>query len=303
MAKKTDTAQQQAEQTALAHASHGALAEMLGDMDFDVDGLEGVGASEIKITSLLFNLKGKDEATGKLRQLHEFFNTTTETSEAKVRVAFVAFAKQNVWKRYDDAQNKNEVVCASDNFTGPEASVRGTLRRKHPNLDLSAGVERSCEKCIDAQWHKNDKGKNTRDCSTSYNVFGALLDEKDEPVDVFTIRFYRTSSPTWRNHLNKHHIGKHPTRRGQNVPLFMYACDMSLEVDDSGNFAVPVIKQAATLRRDVVEYLAAQAKRWTELRQDLLDAADKNETRFGGDAIDTEGTSSAATTADDFADR
>lgn len=301
MAKKESAAASAAPNTnastnALAAVPADDLSALLGDMSFDVDGLDSVDNEDIKITSLLFNLKGTN-ANGELRQLNEFFNTTTETAHKKVTVAFIEFTKMNSLRVFNNAENKSETICSSMD------RVTGTLRaEKHPRLHLAQGTERQCDKCSDAQWRK-ENGKNVRDCATVYNVIGAILDENLSPVEPFLIRFAKTSAPAFKAHLNKFHIGKHPTQRGKNVPLFVYAVEMTLQVDKGGRYAVPVLTKGAQLSRETIGHLADQAKHFREMGQEYARAAERNEAGHN-EAIDTEGTSSGpAATADDFADR
>jgi hypothetical protein len=282
--------------SALATAPADELSALLGDMSFDVDGLGSVDNEDIRITSLLFNLKGMN-SRGELRQLNEFFNTTTETAHRELTVAFVEFSKMNSFRVFNNAENKSETICSS-----MDRAV-GTLRMVHPkNKSLQIGAERQCDKCPDAQWRKDEKGKNVRDCATVYNVIGALLDESLSPVDPFLIRFAKTSAPAFKSHLNKYHIGKHPVQKGKHVPLFVYAVKLTLQLDKSGNFAVPVLTKGDQLPRATIEYLANQAKHFREMGQEYARAAERNEVGHN-EAIDTEGQSSGpAATASDFAD-
>jgi hypothetical protein len=283
--------------TALATVSEeqAALAAVLGDMDFDVDGLDSVDREDVKITALIFNMKGKDES-GRLRKLDEYFNTTTEEAMSKVRVAFVDFAKFNTWKKFDQTKNKSELICSSYD------QVTGRLRVDHPNDGrLAAGAERACATCPDAQWRRDEKtGKNTKDCSMVYSVYGALLDENLAPVDAFMIRFSRTSAPAFKTHLNKHHIGKSPTKRGGNVPLFAYEVELTLDVDDGGNYAVPVLAKGRVLPRETIAFLHEQAKKFREFGQEYAKASEKAEdVHGGGDFVETKGESLGQ---NDFAD-
>lgn len=303
MAKKESAAavapatQAESTATAIATAPGAELASLLDGMDFDVTGLEGVDNDDIKITSLVFNLRGPDpKEPGRMRQVNEWLNTNTEKYSRSVRVAFITFTKTNSYRVFDQTKNKSETICSSRD------RVRGQLRVIHPRTNMAPGTDRPCDKCPDMQWRK-DGNKNVRDCSTVYNVFACILDEAGNPVEPVIIRFQKTSAPPFKTHLNKWHIGKNPKARGKDLPLFVFGVELTLEADKGGLFAVPAIGEPKVLSPETVGFLKEQLLHWNEVNDSLIAAAEKNLEGFSGDTIDTEGSSAAATTADDFADR
>lgn len=310
MAKTAATAAKTAapEQTALATTAPSndqlaALGEVF-DFDLEVTGLEGADADDIKMPALVFNLKGQDEKTGRMRQLNEFMLTDTEEMLPTVNAIFVAFTKSNRFAVFNDAESKNEVICSSyDQRTG-------VMRKDHPRLPIAPQTERQCATCPDAQWVKDDKGKNKKNCSEFSNVF-AVLDngERDEQGRIpltalgreFMVRFGKTSWKPFMDHLNKHHFKKHPTIRGKDVPLFAYSVQLTLQVQKGGNYAIPVLAKGAMISRETAQQLAEISKSFFEAREEYMRASEKQEEKHAG-AIDTEGESSGGGRRDDFAD-
>lgn len=309
MAKAAARTASAPEQTGLATTAPSndqlaALGEVF-DFDLEVTGLEGADADDIKMPALVFNIKGKNEKTGRMRQLDEFMLTDTEETFTQVQCVLVAYTKSNRFTVYNDAEGRNDVICQSYD------RVTGTLRKPHPQLKtLQENTERPCATCPDQKWHKDEKGKNKKNCAEVSNVFALLVHgELDAQGRVpvaslgreFMVRFSKTSLAPFEAHLNKHHFKKHPTIRGRDVPLFAYVVTLTLAVDSGGNYAVPVLTKGAMVSRETAMTLAEIAKGFFEVREEYMRASEKQEEKHA-DSIDTEGESSGGARRDEFAD-
>jgi hypothetical protein len=268
----------------------------LDEFDFGGnDGLQEVDSEDLRLPVIVWNMKGKDDK-GELRRLDEFYDTLNERSHRQLRCAFIHLHKTNAFVRFDDAKNENVYVCTSYD------RVTGKLRVPHPTLGLAEGVERPCDTCPDKQWWKSPEGKNKRNCDTHYGVFGVMLDEALRPTDGFLMRFKRTSLPSFKTHLQKHHIKKRQLPNGKrgNMPLFAFEVTMRLEVSDNGNFATPVIERGRVLPKETLQSLSEQAKFFSEIGDEATRAAEKQETRH--ERGEGDGGNAPALRGDDFAD-
>jgi hypothetical protein len=277
-----------------------ALAELLDSFDFgDNDGLKETDAEDLRLPVIVWNMKGRDERTQKLRQLDEFYDTLNETYTKELRCAFIHLHKTNAFTRFNQESNANVIHCSSNN------RVIGRLRTVHPDLGIAEGTERPCESCPDKDWYRNEKGKNVRNCDTVYAVFGVHLDPDLKPTEGFLLRFKRTALPAFKAHMQRHHLNKRPLPNGKrgNVPLFAFEVTMRLEVDKGGNFAVPVIERGRVLPRATLVHLAEELKFFSEIGDEATRAAERQEHRHEA-AIDTTGTAGGAPviSGDDFAD-
>ncbi|HYC44500.1 MAG TPA: hypothetical protein VED01_03350 [Burkholderiales bacterium] len=294
MAKKSDSA------AAVLPEEPATELAMVMDYDFGFTGLEGLDAGDIRTPSILFNLKGKDEETGRLRQLDEFLVTDTGTYHKQLRVALVAMAKSRSFRVFNEDTNRNELICSSyDRKTG-------TMRRDHPTLAVNEGAVRRCEDCPDAEWFKDKKGKNRKNCNEVFNVFGALLSADLQVESEFLVRFAKTSAPPFTEYLGKHHVKKHPKLRGRDLPLFVYEVLLTLDVDKGGNFARPVLTKGRPLPEETVKRLAELCQTFLEIREEYVKKGEADDARHSTtDVMDTTGESSGGGGGfrqDDFAD-
>lgn len=263
---------------------------VLDDFDFgDNDGLSEVDGSDLRLPLITFNLKGP-RPDGTLHQLNEFYDTLGDKSYRTIKCAFVHLHKTNLFSRFNQAKNETEIVCSSHD------RVTGTLRMAH--LGLAERTERPCEKCPDAQWGRDaNTGKPTKNCADVYGAFGVLLDENSQPTEGFLIRFKKTSLQPFKTHMQKHHLNRRrlPNGKMAHVPLFAFGVSMTLAVDKSGNFAVPVLEKLDVLPRETIVALAEQSKFLAEVGDEATKAAERQEAKHES-AIDTEGTSSSRDT-------
>lgn len=254
------------ESTALAtreeETSALALVE-LGDF-FDsvsVTGMEEVGGEDIKLAVKLFNMSGLDENKNQRRK-NVFFDNITEQESATLECVFLGTHKTNRYDRFDNAKKETELLCSSDD------RITGTM---------ADGTQRACRNCPDSGWFKDEEGKPMRKCGEVHNVIGLeRLTQKP-----FITRFKKTSLRPWRNHLMQHHFGARIGRDGRpcDVPLFAFACSVSLEMSDAGTHAVPVFTRGELLKIDEIKFAAESAKAYRDTMQDVLRVADKADTK------------------------
>jgi hypothetical protein len=262
---------------AISDSDAAALANFDDFGDFDGnDGLSEVDAEDFRLPVVVWNVKGKDEKTGRLRQIDQFYNTLTEEQTPELRCAFIHLHKSKSFVRFDNGKNENVVHCSSHD------RVEGTMRTNHPDrANLLQGTVRACASCPDKEWAKNADNKNVRNCDDVYGVYAVMLDSELRPTDGFLIRFKRTGLPPFTSHLNKHHLNRRQLPNGKrgNMPLFAFAVNMTLEVSKNGNFATPVITRGQNLPRETIQLLAGQAKFFAELGSEATAAAEKAESR------------------------
>jgi hypothetical protein len=274
MARKNEQAAITTIGSADSLSDEAAALALLNEFDFGTDGLQEADASDFRLPVIVWNLKGKDQATGQPRRLEEFYDTLNERSFPELTCAFLHLHKTRAFARFSNDTNETTIHCSSDD------RIVGRLRTKHPDLNIAEGTERKCETCQDKEWYRNDKGKNLKNCDEIYGVFGVHLDpETLLPGDGFLARFKRTSLQPFKTHLQRHHLGRRPLPNGQraNMPLFMYAVSVRLEISDNGNFATPVFTRRAPLPRETVMHLSEQAKFFTEIGSEATRAAEKAE--------------------------
>lgn len=277
-------------------ADKAALAAAL-DFDYGADdGLQEIDREDMRAPVIIWNQKKKDE-NGQERRVNQFYDVlNAKVIDGPISCVLIHLHKSRVFKQYDDVAQSNKVVCSSPDML---PSSTGKLRGKHPSLGLVDGTQRDCDGCPDKEWFTDDKGKKKRNCDPVYGVSLAMLNDDGSIGEAFIARFQRTSLPAFKKHLQQHHIGKHPTKRGANVPLFAFSLKFGLETAENGNYATPVFERGPTLPKATIQALAEQAKQLSEFAADLAVAADRQEARADGDdgAIDGGGTR-----ASDFAD-
>lgn len=297
MAKK-DTLAKANEDSSLATideaASLAELAEYFDSPDA-VDGLEDFGGDDIKISTLLWNMRGKDKR-GKTMTKDVYFDTVTEEASESIDVVMLTSKKTRRWDSFNNEKDKTEVHCQSrDNVTGV----------------LASGETRPCDGCPDYAWFVKD-GKNVRRCGDVRNTLAIELGGQ-KPI---MIRFKKTGLAPLRQYLSAYHYGarvaedkKTGRMFRRNVPLFAYACRLSLKMSDKGTYAIPVLEPIEQGRnaegepsyllptRQVLDYGKA-AKEWVDQMDAALAAADKQTDAFDGGDEDRP----AGFNADDFVD-
>ncbi len=232
--------------SAITTVTHDELAGLGGDLTFDSDGLQQVGAEDIRIAAYVINMAGigKD---GRALPKDEYYNTIDETSKRKVNGVFLHLHKTHLFSRFLEAEKRTEIMCRSyDRKVGTMAS----------------GVERPCQGCPDAQWQAGADGKRKRNCSPVYNMFAV---DRDEALG-FVTRFKRTSLPVIKQYLQKHHIGRRVVR-GQrlNYPLHVFGVELTARMDPKGQYAIPVLNRGPVLTREEVELFGERAHEVREL--------------------------------------
>jgi len=262
------------------------LAALYGDTKVEDDGLQEADSDDMRLPVIVWNMKGKDPKTNELRRLDEFYDTLNEVSHRQLRVAFVHLHKTRLFSRFNNDTNENVIYCSSKD------GVTGRMREKHPDglqlkgprgelLPIVQGTVRDCKTCPDSDWHQNSAGKNIRNCDPVYGIFAAHLDEQNRPTDGFLLRFKRTGLPPLKTHMQKHHLGRRILPNGSrvNVPLYTFACTLTLEISKNGNFATPLITRGEILPKTTIDLLADQAKLFAQVSDIASEAADSQEQR------------------------
>jgi hypothetical protein len=253
MAKKTTN-------DALATAPNDSEQDAIDvSFDFGASGLEEIEHGDIKISSIVFNTKGVDDA-GDPIPINVFLDTVSEQTTKVVRAVFCYLHKSRDFSYYDNSQDKTVRVCSSYD------RVNGRIEE--------TGVERSCDGCPHKEWRRDDRDKPAKECSDIFTVAAINLDTGLP----FMIRFKKTSEKPFLAHLNKHHLNK-VVRSGKysHFPLFMFEVRISLKMDDSGKYAVPVFDRGEVLPRDEVASYAEHAKGFASAMTDLLRRAEAAE--------------------------
>ena len=274
-AKSTATA---IEKTSSEEAEAAAMAELSEFFDsVDVDGLEDVGGDDLKIALRLWNMNGLD-GNGKAYPKDVFFDTITEETFETLDCVLLVTRKSKRWDEFDNASSKTIVRCASQD-------------RIHGVTD--EGVSRPCKGCPDDAWFQDDSGKAYRKCGEVHTVVALDL-HSHRP---FLIRFKKTGLKPFRNYLMAHHWnGRSSGARRANIPLFVYACNIRLAMNDSGLYSVPVLTRGEMLPKETIRIMHDNAKSYLEIMGDVVDHADAIDSRVSS------GESDSSLSADDFAD-
>lgn len=267
--------------------------------DFASDGLSEMDASDLKLPIVVWNMKGKDEKTGQLRQLNHFYDTLNEVSFPVLRCVLLDLHKSNSFTRFDNEKNETAVICTSYD------KITGRLRVVHPdNNALPAGTERPCEGCVDKSWHRDAKGKNVRNCDDVIGAFAEHVDDNGRPTgERFLMRFKRTSLPPLTKHLNQHHLGRRQLANGKrvNMPLFTFPVQLTLKLSDNGIYVTPEFERGEIFPRDVLAELAESAKFVREIGQEASEVAERAEAKHAGEEGGTSASAGGqAVGGDDF---
>lgn len=276
MAKKNELAKAESDELATAANNFDALAEFFDDPD--ADQLD-VGADDIKIRSLIWNLGGVDKVTKQERSKAVFFDTISETTQATLDAVILLNKRSKRYDYFDNATDKTVVVCASSDLkTGR----------------MSDGTERPCLDCPDDGWFTDpDTGKPKRKCGEVHTVVGIeRLTQKP-----FVARFKKTSLKAFRNYMMAHHYKAHVRPDGQRVDVAWYAFNMSigLVMHESGKYAVPVLTAGDVVKpAEFLQYRQSAAS-FKRVLAGVEAAADKHEAVHSPADADN-------MSADDFAD-
>jgi hypothetical protein len=211
----------------------------LDDVDLADDGLAEVNRDDIRIPLLVYNFKGLDK-NGRGIPADAFYNTVDETVSTEVDAALVLLRKTRLYSTYNEAENKSDVVCRSAD------SIHGVMYD---------GTRRPCEGCPDNEWHTSPDGKRSRHCSPVYNVFG--VDRR--AGQPFMIRFKKTSLAVFKQHLQKHHIGRRQLGGGKHVnyPLYVFSVRLTAKMASAkATHALPVIEKTGRLPEEEIRAYA-----------------------------------------------
>lgn len=237
-------------------------------IDASNDGMAECGASDFRTPSLLFNLKGRQDIHEQPVTQADWFDSVDKTARKRVRLALLEIHKSNSYSLFEQREQRNRRVCSSfDQRTGV----------------MEDGTERPCKGCPDMQWRTQPDGKRRSNCSEVWNVFVYDLDTQK----VAVVRFKRTSMDAIRSYVQQHHLGKRPLPQGGrgNIPLFAYEVTAHLEMDRSGNFAVPVLERGAVFPPDALRSLAETSQ---AVRDTLFERYSASEDTAEDTSFDTE---------------
>lgn len=217
------------------------------------DGLGEASGEDLKIATKVFNMKGLDE-NGRQIPADTFYDTVDQTTADELDAVLLYLHKTNVYSYYDNAEGRTRTVCRSWD------RVTGTLE--------ADGSQRPCAGCSDDQWYTED-GKRRKNCGPVYNVAG--LDRRSQMP--FWMRFKRTSLPPFKQHLQRHHLGRRVVAgKRLNYPLYAFGVKLRCVMSDDGKYALPVIERgdvlaqaefdqcreaAAAIRENVIPLLTA----------------------------------------------
>jgi hypothetical protein len=194
------------------------------------DGLGEVSGEDLKIATKLLNMKGVG-ADGRKIPEDEFYDTIDQNTVRELDAVFLYLHKTNLYSVYDNAEGRTRTICRSfDRVTGT----------------MEDGTDRPCKGCPDDQWYTED-GKRRKNCGPVYNA--AALDRTTRMP--FWFRFKRTSLPIFKQHLQRHHIGRRVVAgKRENYPLYAFQVTLRAKMSDDGKYALPVIERGAALSRD-----------------------------------------------------
>ena len=269
--KSEQTALAQAPAAALAAGPVDELADVLGDVDLETDGLEEIDQEDIKIAVKVFNMKGTDEAGDPIPK-NRFYDTITEEVQKSLEGVLLTLHKTNEWREFDEGEGKSNVMCRSyDRITGT----------------MHDGTERPCNGCPDAQWRTDDDGKRFRNCGPVYNFVG-LERLTQQP---FILRCKKTSLRPAQQYLSKHFIGRRIVGgKKKHYPLFAFETSVALKMADGGsaNYAIPTFERGGVLPKEEIERYANEAKFFREKVMPLMAKATEADVsddgaRTGGD--------------------
>lgn len=228
-AKKPAAATQQ---TSLAPVALGdelaGYAEQGLDLDGGSDGLAETDAQDFKLPAKILNKKGLGPDGRRIAE-DMYYDTVTETQDSSITAVFVDLHKRNVWSQFDQANDRTEVICSSDD--------------RKVGVMAETGEQRPCKGCPDAQW-QTVNGKRSVRCGPVYDVF-ALERATMRP---FVTRYKKTSLPVIRQHLQRHHLRVRRTAQGMaNYPLYAFEVVLTAEMSADGKYALPVLTRGPVL--------------------------------------------------------
>lgn len=259
MPKKTEiTKNQQTEQAELAALMSG----------IEVTGLEDVDASDLKLAAKLWNMKGVDGASGKARNPDMFMDTVTEEMSDEVSCVLLSLSKSRRWDEFDNGEQKTFVHCQSAD------AILGTM---------ADGTTRHCANCPDKGWGEGPDGKQVRKCGKVYTAVGV----EDDGSRAFTIRFKKTGLDPFLKYINKHFLNAFVGEDGKrsNIPLFFYKTRITLQMHESGNYALPVFELGDRLPPADIKAMTENAKAYRDMMSAVMDRADQQESRAAKVAV------------------
>lgn len=235
----------------------------LGDAGGIDDGLSEVLATDLRTPLIQYNLK-QAEGVQRISQ-DQFLDSISRSVRNSITCVFLDMHKTNLYAVYDNKDKRNVTMCSSyDRVTGTWAAD---------------GHSRQCKGCPDAVWRTMPDGKRVQPCSEIWNM--GLFDI--EASQVALIKFKRTALPAITNHIQAHHINRRIVNgRRVNMPLCAFKVRMTLTMDKSGNFAVPVIERIGSLHAGDIRAMHETAQAVRETFQARMQLADESAAGDGG---------------------
>jgi hypothetical protein len=215
--------------TALAPAP--APTDELAGIELPADADDGLGEAsgeDFRITTKLLNMKGKGTDGRKIPE-DEFYDTVDQTTARELDAVFLYLHKSNLFSEFNN-DTGTEIRCRSfDRVTGVMAD----------------GRERPCAGCPDDQWFTDPTtGKRRKNCGPVYNV--ACLDRATRMP--FWYRFKRTALPVFKQHLQRHHLGRRVLAgKRVNYPLYAFQVKLAPKLSEDGKYSLPLITKVGAL--------------------------------------------------------
>lgn len=272
MAKAKATSEETTALATTTGAGGSELSQILDELGGIDDGLGETDKSDIKIARLRINYNKQVNGEEVLKSA--IVNTVTEEVSKTKRLVFLHLHKSRRWATYDESTSKSDVHCSSpDGKTGT----------------LANGTKRPCENCPDFKWRTDENGKRIKLCDEASNVLA--IDRSADPEAPVLLAFQRTGLPVWKQHLNRHHLGKLRKPGGVgNVPLCAVGVVFSAKQVPGKAYALPVIQLdgAGTLSAEEIRRYSESASYWREhILPELEKQGDDEASPADVDVIDT----------------
>ena len=230
------------------------------------DGLSEVALGDLRTPKQIFNLSRADGVQRITKD--QFLNTVTRAVSDRLELVLLDMHKTHLYEVYDG--NRNVKYCTSfDRVTGIWQAETG----------LPLGTERPCKGCPDQVWRtvqdaQSGKKRRMQPCCEVWNV--AAFDMQAQ--EVVMLAFKKTSLGAIKTYVQTHHVNRLvvPGRRPSNIPLCVYRVDVSLEMDKSGNHAVPKFGQPSRLSTSDMRMMHETALGVRETFAQRLQAADES---------------------------
>lgn len=262
------------ESAALAALAEAGIAVDAADYN---SGLSEVLATDLKTPYKLFNLK-KADGIARIAQ-DQFLDTMERTVSDRLNIVLLDIHKTHAYEVYNG--ERNVMHCFSfDRQTGIW-QLDTPVRRQ--------GVERACKGCPDQNWReeidaKTGKRKRVQPCAEVWNAAAYCIDTNR----VCLLRFKRTSLKSIQTYVQAHHVGRLGAvkggKRGEraDIPLCVYRVSVTLQMDKTGNFAVPILERGAQLATADIKLMYETTAGVRETFEARMRAADESAAGDGG---------------------